>query len=458
MDPSKTFNLNPDDSGEAVLERPDGGLRYARQKLLGAGGMGEVLLVEDRELQRNTAMKVLLPEIQDKPAEINRFLREARTTAQLEHPGIIPVHELGRLDDGRWYFTMKEVRGRTLSEVIAEVHASGRGFRRLVGGFLRVCQAMAYAHERGVVHRDLKPDNVMVGEHGEVLVLDWGLARVTGEVLRSGVQPVQGPEEQTASRDGAVSGTPAYMPPEQARGENRCVGPTVDVYSLGAVLFEILYGQAPYVGRTGLSVLMKVMAGPPSPPLSRLPVPEGLEELRLRAMARVADERFEHAGQLATEVAAWLDGERQRERALALVQEASELEPALEKNRRRASALRARASALAKDTPDWAPPQAKAEAWALEDDAQALEAQVLTDELRIEALLEAALSQVPELPEAHGAMADRLRNDHAAAEARRAPVARRLEARLRRHATAMPDGEDHLAYLQGDGWLSLEVH
>ena len=452
----RTFHLGSDD--DVTLDEPLEGPRYTRLQQLGAGGMGEVLLVNDRELQRRSAMKVLLPEIQDKPAEINRFLLEARTTAQLEHPSIIPVHELGRLEDGRWFFTMKEVRGRTLSEVIARVHQTGRGFRRLVGAFLRVCEAIAYAHERGVVHRDLKPDNVMVGEHGEVLVLDWGLARVTGQPLRQGVQPVQGPEDPALSRDGAVSGTPAYMPPEQARGENSHVGPVVDVYSLGAVLFEILYGRAPYVGRTGLSVLMKVMAAAPELPLtSGVSVPEGLEDLRAHAMHRDPAQRYEHAGQLAAEVASWLDGDRQRARALALVAQAAEMEPELQRARRHARQLREHAESLLKSVPEWAPWQDKAEAWGLQDEATTLEGRAEADELSIEGLLSAALSQVPELPEAHAAMAARLQKDHASAESRRDPVARRLEARLRRHAKAMPDGREHLAYLQGDGRLSLEV-
>ena len=454
----KTFHLPSDDSVELSLDLPSEGPRYTRVQVLGAGGMGEVLLVNDRELQRRSAMKVLLPEIAERPSEIARFLEEARTTAQLEHPGIIPVHELGRLDDGRWYFTMKEVRGRTLSEVIARVHETGHGLRRVVGGFLRVCEAVAYAHDRGVVHRDLKPENVMVGEHGEVLVLDWGLARVTGATLRPEVQAVQGPDKPANTREGAVSGTPAYMPPEQARGENAEVHPTADVYSLGAVLFELLYGRAPYVGRTGLSVLMKVMSAGPELPLGgRVAVPEGLEEIRLKAMDRDASKRYRHAGDLARDVASWLDGERHRARALELVGRAQELQPDIEDARTRSAQLTEHAQALLHSVPEWAPVEDKRDAWGFLDEARGLEEQAESMDLEVEGLLAAALSQLPTLPEAHEAMASRLRQEHAEAEARRDPSARRIEARLRHHARALPDGSTHLDYLQGDGRLTLET-
>ena len=206
--------------------------RYERLGLLGTGGMGEVWRVRDRDLNRTMAMKVIRAELMERGNVLARFIEEAQCSAQLQHPGIVPVHELGRLPGGEFYFTMAEVRGRTLSEVIGEVHWASKGdrwrtsatgwtFRKLVDAFHRVCEAVAYAHARGVVHRDLKPDNVMLGAHGEVLVVDWGLAKVVGRpdhAAEAGeLEPVttdRSADSSKATRMGAVAGTPAYMPVE----------------------------------------------------------------------------------------------------------------------------------------------------------------------------------------------------------------------------------------------------
>ncbi|MDP6932804.1 MAG: serine/threonine-protein kinase, partial [Myxococcota bacterium] len=211
--------------------------RYEDLGLIETGGMGEVRRVRDRELNRTMAMKIIRVEMLDRPKVLARFIEEAQATAQLQHPCIVPVHEVGRLSDGRLYFTMKEVRGRTLAHVINEVHdaspdeawevsPTGWTFRRLVASLLRVCEAVAYAHERGVVHRDLKPDNIMVGEHGEVLLMDWGVAKVMGRqdlAAEAGdLDPVRtnrSQDDSHATRMGLVAGTPAYMSPEQAGGE-----------------------------------------------------------------------------------------------------------------------------------------------------------------------------------------------------------------------------------------------
>jgi serine/threonine protein kinase len=185
--------LEDDDRTEETDERVLIGSadRYEDLGLLGTGGMGEVRRVRDRDLGRTMACKVIHAEMMEQPALLARFIEEAQASAQLQHPGIVPVHEIGRMADGRFYFTMAEVKGRTFTDVIAEVHGASRGdrwepgaagwtFRRLVDALARACEAVAYAHARGVVHRDLKPENIMLGAHGEVLVVDWGLAKVLG--------------------------------------------------------------------------------------------------------------------------------------------------------------------------------------------------------------------------------------------------------------------------------------
>jgi len=224
--------------------------RYEQIHLIGSGTFGDVWQVRDRVLSRILAMKLQRSEHRRSHHMRARFLTEARITADLQHPGIVAVHDQGELGDGRLWFTMKEVRGRTLRTVVDEVHAaagpdgfraaaSGWTFRRLIDAFARIAQAVAFAHSRKVMHRDLKLDNVMVGEFGEVLVMDWGLARRVDD-------PSEDPEDPSAmleaelsvelTQGGDVLGTPAYMPPEQARGRRDLHGTHSDVYALGAIL------------------------------------------------------------------------------------------------------------------------------------------------------------------------------------------------------------------------------
>ncbi len=210
--------------------------RYEDLGVLGIGGMGEVRRVRDPTLKRTLAMKIIHLRLLKHRGAVSRFVEEAQVGAQLQHPNIPPVHERGRLSDGRHYFTMKEIHGTALTAAIRAVHKAsdakswhpakdGTTFRHLVQTFHQVCVTMAYAHASGVIHRDLKPDNIMVGGFGEVLVVDWGLAKVMGsrssEALEdeSAVETVRTGQDQMATRVGSVSGTPCYMSPEQARGE-----------------------------------------------------------------------------------------------------------------------------------------------------------------------------------------------------------------------------------------------
>ena len=488
--------LTLDDSA-AEPPRIQGVDRYEDLGLLGEGGMGEVRRVRDRDLNRVMAMKVIPTALMEHPAVLARFVEEAQCSAQLQHPGIVPVHALGRLKDGRVYFTMREVRGRTLSDVIAEVHAasrerwesgaSGWTFRRLVDAFVKVCEAVGYAHARGVVHRDLKPANVMLGEHGEVLVLDWGLAKVRGlrdRVAEAGDLDVVITDRSSsggpATRIGAVAGTPAYMPPEQARGEVDRIDARSDVYALGAVLYEILAGRPPYEGPSGQAVLRMVLAGPPDPPgQAGRPArdtwsygPESLEEPArggpplaeelaatcLRAMAREPHERHDNAAELAVEVTSWLEGARRRERALEVVVEAAALGPAAAALRAQVDILRAEAARLLLDVKVWEPEERMALAWAKEDEAAALERRSEALDLESEQRLIGALQIDPAAPEAHEALAERHGAAHAVSEqARDDRGVAREEALLRAHAARAAPAVAHRwgTYLKGDGALSL---
>jgi eukaryotic-like serine/threonine-protein kinase len=239
-------------------DSPGASGRYQLFGEIARGGMGAIFKGRDPELGRDLAVKVLLEQHRDDPQLVRRFIEEARIGGQLQHPGIVPVHELGAFADQRPYFTMKLVMGRTLAALLAARGNPEEDRARFLGIFEQVCQTMSYAHARGVIHRDLKPGNVMVGSFGEVQVMDWGLAKV----LRADASP-DGPDPERpthngvesgrdgsaadASRVGSVLGTPAYMAPEQARGETVWLDERVDVFGLGAILCEILTGQPPYV-------------------------------------------------------------------------------------------------------------------------------------------------------------------------------------------------------------------
>jgi len=224
----------------AVVSEPDfSDTKYTFVKELGRGGMGTVYLAEDRELDRLVAIKVLnTPEITEDLR--NRMIREAQIIARLEHPGIVPVHDVGTLPDGRLFYAMKYVRGSRLDEYVAD----GTTLHDCLRKFQAVCDAVAFAHAHGVIHRDLKPQNIMIGSFGEVLVLDWGVAKIPDSPCES---------------EGTIIGTRHYMSPEQARGEIDQLDERSDIYALGAILYFMLNEQ-PKVSKAAKAIYSKAMA------------------------------------------------------------------------------------------------------------------------------------------------------------------------------------------------------
>ncbi len=282
------------------------------------GGLGEVFVARDVELHRDVALKEIQQRHADNADSRARFLLEAEVTGSLEHPGIVPVYGLGAYADGRPYYAMRFIQGDSLKDAIDCFHAdqtaseSSRSLalRELLGRFVAMCNAVAYAHSRGVLHRDLKPANVMLGNFGETLVVDWGLAKV---MEQSEAEATEGPlrpgRESTATQTGAVLGTPAFMSPEQASGRLKEAGPASDVYSLGATLYALLTGQAPLSGQVG-EVLARIQRGDfPKPRVVRPAVPAALEAVCLRAMALRPQERYATAKDLAADVERWLADE-----------------------------------------------------------------------------------------------------------------------------------------------------
>jgi serine/threonine-protein kinase len=305
------------------------------------GGIGEILVAEDLELSRTVALKQIQPRHADNPDARARFLLEAEITGSLEHPGIVPVYGLGSYPDGRPFYAMRFIRGASLKEAIEEFygpaaatdgathakagHVQGRAFpisgeralefRKLLTRFVAVCHAVQYAHSRGVVHRDLKPGNIMLGKFGEALVVDWGLAksRKRGDLETDSLESTLHPAREsnaTPTRFGSVLGTPGYMPPEQATGRLNELGPASDVYSLGATLFHLLTGAPPFQDSDGSSALRKAQTGSfPHPRELNAAIPKALEAICLKAMSREPRDRYEGPMALAGDIEQWLADE-----------------------------------------------------------------------------------------------------------------------------------------------------
>ncbi len=290
------------------------------------GGMGTILRVRDTELRRTLAMKVIrgqtgavssgeVPGVADEV--VARFLAEAEVTGQLEHPGIVPVHELGVDSEGRVYFTMPLVGGRTLLEVLAQVHETSSTWTltRALGVLQKICDTMAFAHDAGVVHRDLKPANVMVGEFGEVYVMDWGLAQSEDDV-GAGEQTVAATEMSGdadsgfTTRAGAVMGTAFYMSPEQALGDVDAVGAAADVYAVGAMLYHLLAGAAPYGDSTCADQALAELRMRAPRPIASVATGVSPELIAIceKAMARDPEDRYSGMADLARDLQAYLEG------------------------------------------------------------------------------------------------------------------------------------------------------
>jgi serine/threonine-protein kinase len=261
-----------------VADLPDlSGTPYEIAGTIGRGGMGTVYLAVDRRLGREVALKVVqLPG--GTGEDVDRLLREARVLARLEHPGIVPVHDAGLLPDGRAFYAMKRVRGQRLDEYAATVPLPER-----LRAFERICEAVAFAHAHGVIHRDLKPENVMVGPFGEVLVMDWGVAKVRAAEESWGGEGREGkrPSGEAATAHGTILGTPGYMAPEQERGETDRIDERADVYALGAILRFLLAGEE---------------------------APRPLEAICRRAMAAEPESRYPEVEELAADLSRYLAG------------------------------------------------------------------------------------------------------------------------------------------------------
>ena len=317
VDPQHQVRPGPDGAVESDL-RDCGSERYEQQSTIGQGGMGEIVICVEHNTRREVAMKRMLPTGAAHAKQRARFVEEAQVTAQLEHPNIVPVHELGRDADGAIYFTMKLVKGRSLAEILTDARdgAESHSLVELLQIFLKACDGVAFAHSRGVVHRDLKPANIMVGDFGEVLVMDWGIARIVGQDEIADEETIQTDRQDTDlpgmhTLAGQVMGSPSYMPPEQASGQIDKIDHRSDIYSLGAILYTILTLKSPVEGENARAMIDTVIAGDIQPPERRAPgrdIPRELSAVVMKCLGRFRGRRYGSVPELQRDVRLYLGG------------------------------------------------------------------------------------------------------------------------------------------------------
>ena len=435
--------------------------RYTMGSKLGEGGMGVVHLARDRNLGREVALKSILAEKMDEP-RLARFVTEARITAQLEHPGIVPVHDLFISGSGDVYYSMKRVQGQSLAEVIEDLRAGDpaaearNNLLHLLGIFRSACLAVAYAHTRRVVHRDLKPANIMLGDFGEVLLMDWGVARLLDDAPEVLFAVEQEGASLLATADGAMVGSPAYMAPEQFTEDGANVSPASDVYALGVILYQLLTLQRPYRADTLGRLLYLAAKGNLTKPSDAAPgrqIPAEVEAICLRALSLRPEDRYPDAGALNHALADWLEGVGPRNEADRLVAQGHELLSAFSGKASDAEEADLRVRTLQTELQPWDPLPMKRLAWEAEqerDDAVASADAAFGD---CEAAFESALSHVANYKPAQLGLAKLYWIRFLQAEERRdARWMRRWQELIERLAQ-----DEYSRRLKGDGTLTVRT-
>lgn len=385
--------------------------RYEFESPLGEGGMGKVMLAHDDVMSREIALKTLRSGDDLPRLARERLIHEARLTARLEHPNIVPTYDLGELPDGQPYYTMRVVREESLNHILhrRRVNDEDRySLTQLVGFLRQIALAVEYAHDSGVIHRDIKPENILIGSYGEVFIIDWGIAKVTAD------EPTHHTTgELLELEEGAVVGTPYYMPPEQAQGDHDAITEASDVYSLGAVLYEILTGVPPFEAERTLSLLFKVVQSDPTPPSQRRPdaeIPRELEEICMKALQKNPADRYESAQAMADELEMFIEGVKERERrhemALEATEEADQARENYREIRQELVERRERLRELKIKTRSWAPPGEKEELWAVEQAVQDLQVKVERAFGEATRLYGQALGHEPDMSRAREALAE----------------------------------------------------
>jgi eukaryotic-like serine/threonine-protein kinase len=457
-----------DDVARRVVQKRHAspGSRYVLEAELGAGGVGVVLAALDRETQRRVAVKLPHGEPHEKESSGERghdiearFVREARVTAQLEHPAIVPIYDVGRCEDGTPFYTMRVVGQRSLRHVLGDPALRAHWTtQRLTAVILQVARALAYAHSRSVIHRDIKPANILVGDFGEVYLADWGIARVAEESTVATRRPTSDVPPRSASDTIAsgLLGTPGFIAPEIIRGDWERGDRRADLFALGVVLYEVLTGVQPFKRETPADTIAATYAEEPARPSTLVPsCPLLLEDLCLALLSKNPDDRPSTADEVATRLEEFLDGAKENERRLAEAKRlaAEAAEPVrryheLEDERQR---LRLEARERAQRVRPWEPIEAKRAAWALEDSAESAEREQGVALATAIELYTKALGYDAACAEAHRGLADLY-----FAQAKAAEIARRPAERVKYEAlVAEHDDGRYLAILRADSAVSL---
>jgi eukaryotic-like serine/threonine-protein kinase len=429
---------------------------------LGRGGMGRVLEARDPQLRRVVAAKILRTHTEIDAVRLARFVAEAQITSQLEHPGIVPVHEMGFTGDGQLFFTMKKVQGDSLLEVVRKLRRGEREARerwsrhRLLNAFVQVCNAVAYAHDRGVLHRDLKPENIMVGAFGEVLVMDWGVARLIGDTTERLRSETIDRVSVQRTLDGTAIGTPGYMSPEQAMGEVGRLDARADVWSLGAILYELLTWRVAFTGPNVMARLYATLSGPPVDPRKRSPhmgIPDEIADVCMRALASEPDDRYAGAAELGRAVEDYLEGSRRREQARVHLKQVAAARLRFAELTAERRQITERLEQLERTLPPWAPRLEKSELLEARKRLVAIGAERAAAFAELVGGSEKALSQDPGNPTARSELARAywVRLEEAEVEGD-AESRRYYEERVRTWDTG-----EFTAVLQGTGALTLHT-
>jgi serine/threonine-protein kinase len=457
VDPHQTLvaayggSLPPPDSNSVVPPGELAGPRYSAQEMLGWGGVGHVTAALDRVIRRTVALKSLKRAYATDKVVAARFVEEARITAQLEHPNIVPIYDLGATDDGHPFYTMRVVKRRSLRDVLTTPLRKAWPLVRMLGVIVQVSRALAYAHSRGVLHRDVKPDNVLLGDFGEVYLADWGLAKLVNgtsvEIHAAGSTP------PAATSDSG--GTPGYMAPEMVLHE--APDHRADLFALGVILYEVLVGQEPFRGDTIAATLKATVRCAPEPPRTARPgCPLLLDDLCMSLLARDPAQRPQSAEEVAQRIEDYLEGSKEKQRRLeearrlcALAEEPARRHAHLEAEHR---SLQARARGMLAGIKGWEPVDAKRPGWELEDLAEKAEREGSLALARAVELYTAALGYDPQLVEAHRGLSDLYWGRARAMEEQRRPASQvYYEALLADHDI---DGE-YTASIRACAHLSL---
>lgn len=428
--------------------------RYTVLGILGKGGMGEVLRVLDTKFERTLAMKIIHGSLITSPLILQLFIKEAKSTGLLQHPGTVSVHDFGTLPDGRLYFTMQEIQGITLKEAIQTVYSCGHpsdwgrliedwSIHRLLGAFERICETLAYAHDMGIMHRDIKPSNFMLGSHGEVLVMDWGIAKILphGEKHFPDANAIR-------PNIGSVVGTPDYIAPEQAQGESDDVTARSDVFSLGCVLYEILTGTTV---RTNNADSFQETIFEPCPALPTSD--DTLQDIYRRCTAIDPLQRYPSAVELHNDLSLWLDGESKRQRALEWVSQAKEHHHSVLSLYQEIEEINRRIQKQKNTLRKWSPLAEKHLLWNLEDERDELHQEADLSEMNSIEWLHSALNHAPDLTLAHQALTRIYHDQHQRALLQQ----NHRQAHLTLELMRLHDRGEFESYLSGMGHVCINI-